>query len=124
MAVTYSTAVKNARLSAVVTAIGTTGVLEIGTSGMGTVLATLPLSNPAGTVASGVLTFSGFPKSDSSAAADGTAASARIRTSTGGVDLVTGLTVGTSGADILIDNVSIITGETITINSASITHAP
>jgi len=107
-----------------VTAIGTTGVLEIGTSGMGTVLATLPLSNPAGTVASGVLTFSGFPKSDSSAAANGTAAAARIRTSTGGVDLVTGLTVGTSGADILIDNVSIIAGETITINSASITHAP
>lgn len=124
MAVTYSTAVKNARLSAVVTSIGTTGVLEIGTAGMATVLASLSLSNPAGTVASGVLTFSGFPKSDSSADASGTAAAARIRTSTGGVDLITGLTVGTSGADILIDNVSIIAGEIITINSASITHAP
>lgn len=124
MAVTYSTAVKNARLSAVVSAIGTTGVLEIGTAGMSTVLASLSLSNPAGTVASGVLTFSGFPKSDTEADASGTAAAARIRTATGGVDLITGLTVGTSMSDIIIDNVSIVAGQTITINSASITHAP
>jgi len=124
MAVTYSTAVKNARLSAVVAAIGTTGVLEIGTAGMSTVLASLSLSNPAGTVASGVLTFSGFPKSDTEADASGTAAAARIRTATGGVDLITGLTVGTSMSDIIIDNVSIVAGQTITINSASITHAP
>ena len=124
MAVTYSTTVKNARLSAVVTAIGTTGVLEIGTAGMSTVLASLSLSNPAGTVASGVLTFSGFPKSDTEADASGTAAAARIRTATGGVDLITGLTVGTSMSDIIIDNVSIVAGQTITINSASITHAP
>lgn len=124
MAVTYSTAVKNARLSAVVSSIGTTGVLEIGTAGMSTVLASLSLSNPAGTVASGVLTFSGFPKSDAEANASGTAASARIRTATGGTDLITGLTVGTSMSDIIIDNVSIVAGQTITINSASITHAP
>jgi hypothetical protein len=124
MAVTYSTTVKNARLSAVVTAIGPTGVLEIGTAGMATVLASLSLSNPAGTVASGVLTFSGFPKSDTEANASGTAAAARIRTATGGVDLITGLTVGTSMSDIIIDNVSIVAGQTITINSASITHAP
>ena len=50
MAVTYTTAVKNARLNAVTTAIGTTGVLEIGTTGMGTVLATITLSEPSATV--------------------------------------------------------------------------
>lgn len=123
MAVTYTTAVKNARLEAVVSQIGTTGVLEIGTTGMASVLATIALGNPAGTAASGVLTFSGFPRSDTSADATGTAAAARIRTATGGTDIVTGLTVGTSGQDINLDSTSITAGQTVTINSATITHA-
>lgn len=124
MAVTYTTAVKNARLDAVTTAIGTTGVLEIGTSAMGTVLATIALGNPAAAAASGgVLTFSGFPRSDTAADATGTAAAARIRTASGGTDIVTGLTVSTSGADINLDSTSITTGQTVTINSATITHA-
>lgn len=123
MAVNYTTAVKNARLDAVVTAIGSTGVLEIGTTGMGTVLATIALGNPAGTSTGGVLTFSGFPRSDTSADATGTAAAARIRTASGGTDIVTGLTVGTSGSDINLDSVSITAGQTVTITSATITHA-
>ena len=123
MAVTYTTAVKNARLDAVTTAIGTTGVLEIGSAGMATVLATIALGNPAATSSGGVLTFSGFPRSDTSADATGTAAAARIRTATGGTDIVTGLTVGTSGTDIVLDSVSITLGQTVTINSAAITHA-
>lgn len=122
MAVTYTTAVKNARLDAVTTAIGTTGVLQIGTTGMGTVLATISLANPAAPAASGaVLTFT-MPKSDTSADATGTAAAARIRTG-GGTDIVTGLTVGTSGSDINLDSTSITAGQTVTINSATITHA-
>lgn len=123
MAVTYTTAVKNTRLNAVTTAIGTTGVLEIGTTGMGTVLATIPLANPAAPAASGgVLSFT-MPQSDTSADATGTAAAARIRTATGGTDIVTGLTVGTSAADIILDSVSITAGQTVTITSATITHA-
>lgn len=124
MAVTYTTAVKNARLDAVTTAIGTTGVLEIGTAGMGSVLATIALGNPAAAGASGgVLTLSGFPRSDTSADASGTAAAARIRTASGGTDIVTGLTVGTSGSDINLDSLSITAGQTVTVNSATITHA-
>lgn len=123
MAVTYTTAVKNARLSAVVSQIGSTGVLEIGTTGMASVLATIALDATAGTVSGGVLTFSGFPKSDASADASGTAAAARIRTATGGTDIVTGLTVGTSGQDINLNSTSISAGQTVTINSATITHA-
>ena len=122
MAVTYTVAVKNARLSAVVTQIGPTGVLEIGTAGMASILATITLNATAGTAATGVLTFSGFPKSDT-ADATGIAAAARIRTASGGTDIVTGLTVGTSGTDIVLDSVNITTGQTVTINSASITHA-
>lgn len=123
MAVVYTTAVKNARLNAVTTAIGTTGVLEIGTTGMATVLATIPLANPAApAAASGVLTFT-MPQSDTAADATGTAAAARIRTASGGTDVVTGFTVGTSGTDIVLDNLSIAIGQQVTINSATITHA-
>jgi hypothetical protein len=123
MAVTYTTAVKNARLDAVVTQIGSAGVLEIGTTGMGTVLATIVLGNPAGTTSGGILTFSGFPRSDTSADATGTAAAARIRTASGGTDIITGLTVGTSASDINLDSVSITAGQTVTITSATITHS-
>jgi hypothetical protein len=123
MAVTYTTAVKNARLEAVVTAIGGTGVLEIGTTGMASVLATIALNATAGTASAGVLTFSGFPKSDTSADNTGTAAAARIRTSGGGTDIVTGLTVGLSASDINLDSLSITQLQTVTINSATITHA-
>lgn len=123
MAVTYTTAVKNARLDAVVTAIGSTGVLEIGTTGMASILATIALNSTAGTTSGGVLTFSGFPKSDTSADATGTAAAARIRTASGGTDVVAGLTVGTSGSDINLTSTSITSGQTVTISSATITHA-
>lgn len=124
MAVNYTTAVKNARLDAVTSAIGTTGVLEIGTAGMASTLATIALGNPAAAAASaGVLTLAGFPRSDTAADATGTAAAARIRTASGGTDIVTGLTVGTTGSDINLDSTNITTGQQVTINSATITHA-
>jgi hypothetical protein len=125
MAVVYTNAVKIARMAAVVTQAGSTAVLEIGNAGMATVLATITLGNPIAGAATGagVLTLSGFPRSDVAADATGTAAAARIRTSSGGTDVITGLTVGTSGADINLDSLSITTGQTVTLNSAVITHA-
>jgi hypothetical protein len=121
MAVTYTTAVKNARLDAVVTAIGASGKLEIGTAGMALVLATFTLESTAGTSSGGVLTLSGFPKSDNSADDTGIAAAARIRKSDN-TDIITGLTVGTTGTDIVLDSVSITSGQTVTLNSATVTH--
>ncbi len=127
MPVTYTNAVKIARMAAVVTQAGATAVLEIGTAGMATVLATINLANPIAGAATGagVLTLSGFPRSDTSADATGTAAAARIRTATGGTDIITGLTVTLTGGggDIQLDSLSITAGQTVTINSASITHA-
>ena len=122
MAVTYTNAVKIARMGAVTTQAGATAVLEIGTSAMGTVLASFTLNNPIAGAATGagVLTLSGFPK-NATASATGTAAAARIRT--GGTDVITGLTVGTSGADVILDSLSITSGQTVTLNSAVITHA-
>ena len=123
MSITYTTAVKNARLNAVTTAAGATAVLEIGTAGMAAILATIPLANPiAPGAASGVLTLT-MPQSDASADNTGTAAAARIRTATGGTDIVTGLTVGTSCTDIVLDSTNITAGQTVTLNSAAITHA-
>ncbi len=125
MSVNYTNAVKIARMAAVVSQAGATAVLEIGTAGMATVLATIPLNNPiAGAAAgAGVLTLSGFPKSDTAADNSGTAAAARIRTASGGTDIVTGLTVGLTGSDINMDSVNITAGQTVTINSAVFTHA-
>ena len=124
MAVVYTNAVKIARMGAVTTQAGTTAVLEIGTTGMATILASFTLNNPIAGAATGagVLTLSGFPK-NATASANGTAAAARLRTATGGTDIITGLTVGTSGADLILDNVSITNGQTVTLNSATITHA-
>lgn len=125
MAITYTTAVKTARMTAVrdeIDAAIPAGYIEIGTSGMATVLGTITLDTVCGTVTGAVLTFSGFPKSDSSADAAGLAAEARIRDGDA-TDVITGLTVGTSGADINLDNTNIALGQTITLNSAAITHA-
>jgi hypothetical protein len=125
MPVVYPNAVKIARMAAVVAQAGTTAVLEIGTTGMATVLATIPLGNPIAGAATGagVLTLSGFPRSDTAADATGTPAAARIRTATGGADIITGLTVGLSAADVILDSLSITAGQNVTINSAVFTHA-
>lgn len=124
MAVNYSATAKSNRMTAVRDTIdaGTAGgVLQIGTTGMGTVLASFTLNDPSGTVSGSVLTLSGFPKS-ATASASGTAAAARIRDSSGN-DVITGLTVGTSGSDINLDSTNISSGQTVTINSATLTHA-
>jgi hypothetical protein len=125
MAVVYPNAVKIARMNAVTTAAGSTAVLEIGTAGMASVLATIALANPIAGAATGagLLTLSGFPRSDTSADNTGIAAAARIRTASGGTDIVTGLTVGTTGSDINLDSTNITAGQTVTLNSFTITHA-
>ena len=137
MAVVYDLDTKNDRMTAVRDRIDSgsgPGVLQIGTAGMASVLvwgcgasvaiqlAEFTLNDPCGTVSGGVLGFSGFPKTDSSANNTGTAAAARIRDSNSNTR-VSGLTVGTSSADIILDSVSVTAGQQVTINSASITHA-
>lgn len=128
MAVTYSATVKTARMTAVRDAIdagGAAGKLEICSAGYASVLATVTLGYSGastGTVSGSVLTLAGFPRSDTSADATGTAAVARIRTSAN-ADVITGLTVGTSATDVILDSTSITSGQTVTISSATFTHA-
>lgn len=123
MPANYTTTIKNARLQVVLDAIkagGGPGKLEIGTAGMATVLATIELSANAGVISAGVLTLE-TPVSDISADATGTAALARIR-DVSNADVVTGLSVGTSGANININATAISLGQTITLASATIVH--
>lgn len=124
MSITYSTTVKNNRLTQVLNAIdggSGNGILNIGTTGMATTLVSVTLAKPSATVSAGVLTFSGLPKSGT-ATGTGTAAAATITDSTATV-VISGLTVGTSGTDIIIDNTSITTGQTVNFNATSaITH--
>lgn len=126
MAVVYSTACKAARLGAVVAQIDAgagPGTLEIGTTGMATVLAVLTLADPSATVAGTVLTFDFDPDiTDSSANATGTAAAAQIKDSNG-VVVISGLTVGLSAADIILDSLSITAGQAVTLTTGVINHA-
>jgi hypothetical protein len=121
MAVVYNTTLKNTRLQDVIDACGAAATLDIYTSAYGSLLASIPLANPMGTKSGGVLTFSGTPLSDSSANASGTAAIAKIVDGSA-VDIVNDLTVGTSGANINLSTTSIVSGQPVTITSASITH--
>lgn len=123
MAVIYASGLRTTRMDAVKTAIDAgagAGKLKIYTSGAGTLLATLTLSDPCGTVSGDTLTFSAIT-ADSSADATGTAAEAKITTSAD-ADVVTGLTVSTSGANINLNTVSIVSGATVSMSSGSLTH--
>lgn len=123
MSVTYPTALKTTRMQAVRDAIdagSAAGKLEIGTTAMGATLVTIPLADPASSVSGAVLTLASVPRS-AAASGSGTAAAARIRDSDNN-DVVTGLTVGTSGTDIILDSVSITAGQTVNITAGTITH--
>ncbi len=120
MAVTYDNTVKASRMTATRDSVAD-GTLEIRDSG-NVVLATFGLSASGGTIASGVWTLT-FDATTVSAGAAGTANNAVIKNSTGTVR-ISGLTVGTSGTDITIDNTSIANGQQVQITGTpTITHA-
>lgn len=123
MAVIYAAALRTTRMNSVKDAIDAgsgAGKIKIGTSAMGTVLATIALSDPCGSVSGDVLTFT-MPHSDTSADNSGTAAAAIITDSDDNT-IVSGLTVGTSGTNIVLDSTSITAGQTVTITSGTLTH--
>lgn len=96
------------------------GSLEIGTSGMGTVLATFGLSASGGSVSGPDWTLA-FDSDTVVSTATGTAASARIKDSSGTVQ-ITGLTVATSGADIIVNQTDIAIGQYVTVSYAMLSH--
>jgi len=126
MAVNYSTAAKTARLNGVVTAIGASGKLKLLTAA-DAIVATFTLAATSGTVANDLLTFSDANGATAgilnvAASATGIVAKAIVTTSAD-VTVISGLTVGTSGADLIVDNTNIAIGQGVTVNSATIQHA-
>lgn len=126
MAISYSAALQTTRMNSVVSAIdvhANPATLEIGTAGMAATLVTITLADPSFTVAGtpAVATMAGVPKSGV-ASGSGAAAAARIKEG-GGTVIVSGLTVGTSAADIILNSTAITAGQTITISSGTLTHS-
>lgn len=133
MAISYSTALRTARMQAVEDAINfATGAgtikLYSGTrpsTGSAvttqTLLATLTCSVDCGTTANGVLTFAAIT-ADSSADADGTATWARIQD--GDAAFVADLSVGTtgSGADLILSTTTIVAGGEVSITAGTLTE--
>lgn len=95
------------------------GTLEFLTSG-GVVLASASLGTPS--AAGAVTTMGGFPKTVT-ASGTGSVASARYRTSAA-ADWKTGMTVGLSGsgAQVIMSALSVTTGQTLQVTSATLTH--
>jgi hypothetical protein len=125
MAVNYSLTEINNRLQGVVTGIDDSGNGYLRLYAGGTLVSSIQLANPCGTVSGGVLTFSGTLL-DPLAANTGVLDSARIEDG-GGNTMISGLTVGIplSGADILVTNglnTTLVTaGQAVSVLSAQIT---
>lgn len=121
--------VRNARLDAIETTVGTAPILTIrsgtqpadcATANSGTVLATLTLpSDWMAAASSGAKAKSGTWQ-DTSADATGTAAHFRIHDSGGTVCHMQG-TVGTSGTDMVVDSTSFTATQAFTISSFTLT---
>lgn len=133
MALQYSTDVRNARLDAVETEIGTSAILEIrsgsapancAAADSGTLLASMTLpSDWMAAASSGSKAKSGTWQ-DASANAAGTAGHFRIKNSAGTVCHIQGSVTATSGGgDIELDNTSIASGQNVTISSFTLNSA-
>lgn len=133
MAVQLSVAVRNARLDAIETTIGTSAVLKIrtgaqpancATADSGTVLATLNLpSNWMNAASGGTMTKAGTWE-DLSADNTGTAGHFRVYASDGTTCGIQGTITATGGGgDMTLDNTSIASGQTVTITTFTLTDA-
>lgn len=131
MAIKFSVTVRNARLDAIETAIGTTPVLKIRTGApptnitdadSGTVLATVTLpSDWMAAASSGSKALSGT-WTDSSADNTGTAAHFRLYASDGTTQHMQGtVTASGGGGDLTVDNVSFAAGQVFTVTTFTLT---
>ena len=123
MSIVYNDTLKDARLDLVTTALDVSapGSIKIFESDGTTLLAQIPLANPAAAGASGgVLTLTAAGMT-ATAGASGTAAKASLLDGAGTV-VASGLTVGVGTGDIQLSSVGITIGDTVTLTSATITH--
>lgn len=127
MALAYVATLRNARMDAITTAVGASGLLRIydgtrpATGGTATTLLAQLTCNAtfAPAASGGVLTLNAITQ-DSSADATGTATWFRLTTS-GGTAQVDG-NVGTSGSDLNLTTASIVSGQPVSVTSFVITE--
>ena len=127
MTVGMVAALRNARLDEITAAAGASALLNIydgsrpATGGAATTLLAQLTCNAtfAPAASGGTLTLNAIT-SDTSANATGTATWARITTS--GASFVLDCSVGTSGADVNLNTVSIVSGATVAVTSAVFTE--
>lgn len=129
MALTYSTAIANARLDAVESTIGASAILRIRTgsppatvanASTGTVLATVTLPSDWMAAASGRSKAMAGTWTDASIDATGTAGHFEIVASDGTTVGMRG-TVGTAGTDMTVSTVSFVSGESFGVNTFTLT---
>lgn len=133
MAIQLSASVRNARLDAIESTIGASAVLKIrsgaapadvATADSGTVLATLTLPSDWMEAASAGTKAKSGTWQDASADATGTAAHFRIYASDGTTAHLQGTVTATGGGgDLTLDNVSIASGQSVTITSFTLNEA-
>jgi hypothetical protein len=116
--VKYPMQVKTARLRAVLERMGLEGaMLEVGTAGMTTILARIPLANPPAEVSEDTLQLLGLP-AEARAIADGAPEEARIVNAAG--DLV--VEELARGVDYEMEAETLKVGKTARLNSLAIIH--
>lgn len=133
MAITLSTAVRNARLDAIETTIGASAILKIrtgappatvATASTGTVVATLNLPTDWMANASGGTKALSGTWQDSSADATGTAGHFELCASDGTTVGMRGTVTATGGGgDMTVDNTSFASGQSFTVTSFTLTDA-
>lgn len=132
MALTYSTAIANARLDAVESTIGTSAILKIrtgappatvATASSGTVLATCTLPSDWMAAASGRSKAKSGTWEDTSADNTGTAGHFEITASDGATVGMRGTVTATGGGgDMTVDSTSFTAGQAFSVTTFTITH--
>lgn len=120
MAITLNTTLRNARATAIVTEAGATAKLSVYTAGYAALLYTSTCAATLGTVSGGVLTLNAVGNATATGA--GTAAIARLFKTDGTTMVIEGLTVGTSGTNIVITNTTIAVNDVVTTSAGTITE--
>jgi hypothetical protein len=121
MAIVISTTSRNNRATSLVTDIGAGGLIKLYTAAYTTLLGTLTASAVFGTVANGVITANAITQ-DVAADADGVFALARIYKADGVTMVMEGLTVGTTGTNIITTAASVTLGTAIQMTSFTLTE--
>ncbi len=123
MAWIFSTATKTARADAITAQIGIGGKVEIYTAAYAVLLASWTWTgNVFSPSVAGVLTMAAADVNPVTPAANGVAAIAKIVTSAN-VSVVSDLTVGTVGTDVIVTNTTFATTEPVLLNSITVTEA-